>query len=151
MHSRRGTSSVIVRSSSSIWANVSARFTARARALYEHYIADAPQGDLVAAARARLSELGPEPVVAPPPVSAPTTTITVPTPPAAAASVGTASAMTVRPNPMFIDTPTPLLRRPALWIGVGIGVALLAASAVIYEESRHHAPSMCTPPGCVSL
>jgi tetratricopeptide (TPR) repeat protein len=120
---------------------------AHARELYKRYVADDPSGDLVDTAQARVAELGPEPEPALAPAPAPTPVVAIPPPAVAAAALPVPEPS----SPMFHDEPTPLLQRKALWIGIGVGVAVIAGSALIYAETRHHDTMACSPPMCVSL
>ena len=129
---------------------------ARARELYTRYLEASPNGDLAAAARIHVTELGgvvPEPAPAPAPPSTP------PAPPApvlpppqdvAAHIVEPAAAAWPPPMPELVvahDAPRPFWRRPPFWIGVGIAVA--GAAVGTYLVLHHH--DSCSPPGCVEL
>jgi hypothetical protein len=84
----------------------------------------------------------PTPVVTPPPVVAPPSVVIAQkvSPPPSSSLTGTAT---------FAAEPSPSIwHRKSLWIGVGVGAALVAGSVAIYAATRHH-DTMCTPPNCV--
>ncbi len=114
----------------------------RARELYHSYLVASPQGELAAAARTRMSELGGAPVVA----TQPPAPVVIPPPAVVAEHV-----MLTPPPQISVDrvpTSTPLWHRTPFWIGVG--ATLVAGSVAIYAVTRHSATT-CQPPSCVSV
>jgi hypothetical protein len=115
----------------------------RARDLYTRYLAASPDGDLSAAARARVTELGgaapePTPIEQKAPIVPPPTDVA-------------AQHVVAEPQPaVAIDREPPsrpLWHRAPFWIGVGL--ALVGGAVGAYYLTRHH--DSCMPPGCVDL
>jgi hypothetical protein len=114
----------------------------RARDLYTRYLEASPDGDLAAAARARVTELGG--AVPEPPAAAPPAPVIPPPTDVAAAHVEAAAPA---PTAIVVDEPKPIWHRAPFWIGVGLAIAGGAVGAYFLV---HHRDS-CAPPGCVEL
>lgn len=118
-----------------------------AREGYTRYLQLEPSGNFAALAHQRLTDLGP----AAPPSASPAMSPAVP-PPAVAA---TRAAAAPQSTPTTTGTvaveraePEPSVwHRKGVWIGVGIGVAVIAGSVAVYAATRHQ--DTCMPPGCV--
>lgn len=124
--------------------------TARAREYYERYLREDPSGDLAAQAKSRLAALpGGKPAAPPtptPPKPSPTPTPTpvvvptraapkpVPTTPAEPPAEPQARPDLVPPPPSddIDDGGRPFWKRPGVWIGVGIGAALIGGAIILY-------------------
>ncbi len=113
----------------------------RARASYERYLAEDPEGELATKARERLAELGPAavaPKVEPAPQTAPAVVkVAKPVAKPVPAKVVVVPALPA-PVPTTPPVSTPLWKRWPVWVGVGVAVA--AGSVAIYAVSRGNDP-----------
>jgi hypothetical protein len=126
-----------------------------ARDAYVRYLQLDPTGKLAPLARQRLAELPPAAPPATPPIDPPPPAAPAPIP---APAVVVANRATATPPPPSttgtiavtrtarVEEPS-MWHRTGVWIGVGIGVAVVAGSVAIYAATRHGDP--CTPPECV--
>jgi len=134
----------------------------RARRLYQRYLAADPSGKLAPMARSRLKELGPPP---PPPLPAPAAAATAAPAPAhpIPAPLATAShsappvvhasapvAATLASEPIRLEPHRPLWKSKALWIGVGVGAAVLIVAGAVGGYYGTHGSDSC-PGACVSF
>jgi tetratricopeptide (TPR) repeat protein len=138
-----------------------------ARQDYARYLQLDPSGKHAVLARARLDAIAgttpwpakspdPTPAAAPPVAPSAQTPSPVVTPPPAVATPSVVLQHVSQPQPSqvtgiatFVVEPSPpIWHRKSVWIGIGVGAALVAGSVAIYAATRHH-DTMCTPPNCV--